>query len=62
MKTITTTNPAVVGDTVTIDETAPNEFVITEVAPRKNYIIRRSKKLSKQFQIIASNIDRVFIL
>ncbi len=47
MKTITTTNPAVVGDTVTIDETAPNEFVITEVAPRKNYIIRRSKKTFK---------------
>ncbi len=62
MKTITTTNPAVVGDTVTIDETAPNEYVITEVAPRRNYIIRRSKKLSKQFQIIASNIDRVFVL
>jgi ribosome biogenesis GTPase / thiamine phosphate phosphatase len=62
MKSITTTNPAVVGDTVTIDETAPNEYVITEVAPRKNYIIRRSKKLSKQFQIIASNIDRVFVL
>jgi ribosome biogenesis GTPase len=62
MKSISTTNPAVVGDTVTIDEVAPNEYVITEVAPRKNYIIRRSKKLSKQFQIIASNIDRVFVL
>jgi ribosome biogenesis GTPase len=62
MKDISTTNPAVVGDTVTIDETAPNEYVITAVAPRKNYIIRKSKKLSKQFQIIASNIDRVFIL
>ncbi len=62
MKTISTTNPAVVGDTVTIDEVAPGEYVITEVATRKNYIIRRSKKLSKQFQIIASNIDRVFVL
>lgn len=62
MKTISTTNPAVVGDTVTVDEVAPNEYVITEVAPRKNYIIRRAKKLSKQFQIIASNIDRVFVL
>jgi ribosome biogenesis GTPase len=62
MKAISTTNPAVVGDTVTIDEVAPGEYVITEVAPRKNYIIRRSKKLSKQFQIIASNIDRVFVL
>lgn len=62
MKTISTTNPVVVGDTVTIDETALGEYVIADVAPRKNYIIRRSKKLSKQFQIIASNIDRVFVL
>lgn len=62
MKNVSTTNPVVVGDTVTIDETGPGEYVITEVAPRKNYIIRRSKKLSKQFQIIASNIDRVFVL
>ena len=62
MKTISTTNPVVVGDTVTIDEVSPGEYVIAEVAPRKNYIIRRSKKLSKQFQIIASNIDRVFVL
>ncbi len=62
MKAITTTNPAVVGDTVTIDEVAPNEYVITNVATRKNYIIRKSKKLSKQFQIIASNIDQVFVL
>jgi ribosome biogenesis GTPase len=62
MKSITTTNPAVVGDSVTIDEVAPNEYVITDVALRKNYIIRQSKKLSKQFQIIASNIDRVFVL
>lgn len=62
MKAISTTNPVVVGDTVTIDEVAPGEYVIAEVAPRKNYIIRRSKKLSKQFQIIAANIDRVFVL
>src|SRR6185312_3094847 len=62
MKDISTTNPVVVGDTVTIDEVAPGEYVITEIATRKNYIIRRSKKLPKQFQIIASNIDRVFVM
>lgn len=62
MKNVSTTNPVVVGDTVTVDEVAPGEYVIAEVAPRKNYIIRRSKKLSKQFQIIASNIDRVFVM
>ena len=62
MKNVTTTNPVVVGDTVSIDEVAPGEYVITEIATRKNYIIRRSKKLSKQFQIIAANIDRVFVM
>ncbi len=62
MKSISTTNPAVVGDSVIIDEVSPGEYVIADIAPRKNYIIRKSKKLSKQFQIIASNIDRVFIL
>jgi ribosome biogenesis GTPase len=61
-KDFSTTNPAVVGDTVSIDTSSPGEYMIAEVAPRKNYIIRRSKKLSKQFQIIASNLDRVFVM
>ena len=60
-KNVTTTNPVVVGDKVTIVHSAP-DYVISEVKPRRNYIIRVSKKLSKQFQIIASNIDQVFIL
>ena len=62
MKDISTTNPVVVGDNIAVDEVAPGEYVITEITPRKNYIIRRSKKLSKQFQIIASNINRVFVM
>jgi ribosome biogenesis GTPase len=38
------------------------DYTIATVEPRKNYIIRNSKKLSKQFQIIAANMDQVFIL
>lgn len=60
-KNVSTTNPVVVGDHVTVVHSEP-DYVISEVKPRNNYIIRVSKKLSKQFQIIASNIDQVFIL
>lgn len=60
-KDITTTNPVVVGDNVVLVDAMNNEYVISEVSPRKNYIIRKSKKLSKQFQIVAANIDRVFV-
>ena len=36
--------------------------MITEIEPRQNYIVRKSVNLSKQIQIIASNIDQVFLL
>ena len=36
--------------------------VISEILPRKNYIIRKSVKLSKQSHIIASNIDLALLL
>lgn len=61
-KDISTTNPVVVGDRVLVSTSSTEDNVITEVKQRKNYIIRQSKKLSKQYQIIASNIDEVFIL
>jgi len=61
-KDISTTNPVVVGDHVLVSTSITEDNVITEVKQRKNYIIRQSKKLSKQYQIIASNMDQVFIL
>jgi ribosome biogenesis GTPase len=60
-KNVSTTSPVVVGDKVIIHHSPP-DYTISEVKPRQNYIIRVSKKLSKQFQIIAANIDQVFIL
>lgn len=60
-KAVSTTSPVVVGDQVEF-ESSPPDYIISEVKQRKNYIIRNSKKLSKQYQIIASNIDQVFIL
>ncbi|MCK0161791.1 ribosome small subunit-dependent GTPase A [Allomuricauda sp. F6463D] len=62
---IKSTNPVAVGDHVQFDlETIGDETVgvITEIGERKNYIVRKSVKLSKQTHIIASNLDQVFLL
>ena len=57
------TNPATVGDRVTVEMNVDEDLHwITEVLARKNYIIRKSVKLSKQVQIIAANIDRAFVV
>lgn len=66
------TNPVAVGDCVefTLPEglqpgqmpDTENPAVITEILPRRNYIIRRSTNLSRQSHIIASNVDMAFII
>lgn len=56
IKGIRTTNPVSVGDRVTI-QPAREEYYITAVAPRRNYIIRRASNLSKESHILAANID-----
>ncbi len=62
---IKSTNPVAVGDHVVFElETIGDETVgvISAIGERKNYIIRKSVKLSKQTHIIASNLDQVFLL
>lgn len=62
---IQNTNPIAVGDYVDFElESDNNEVtgIINNIYDRKNYIIRKSVKLSKQTHIIASNIDQVFLL
>lgn len=39
-----------------------NPAAITSVTPRANYIIRKSTNLSRQSHIIASNLDRAFLV
>ena len=71
------TNPVAVGDKVSFEAevsegvaaadvaanvTPENPAVITSVSPRRNYIIRKSTNLSRQSHIIASNLDRAFII
>lgn len=65
IKGIKSTNPVAVGDVVDFDteETADTiTGIITNIHDRKNYIIRKSVNLSKQVHIIASNIDKLFLL
>ncbi|MDR0207472.1 MAG: ribosome small subunit-dependent GTPase A [Bacteroidales bacterium] len=56
------TNPAVVGDHVVFDLEKDNTGYITQIEKRKNYIDRRSTKLSKINHLIAANIDQVFLV
>ncbi len=51
------TNPIAVGDRVRFEG-----GVITEILPRRNYLIRRSTNLSRQAHIIAANLDRAYII
>jgi ribosome biogenesis GTPase len=63
LEDLKSTNPVVVGDHVLFEMLSPAaKGRITEVLERKNYIIRRSSNLSKTYQIIASNIDQLFLL
>jgi ribosome biogenesis GTPase len=63
LKGFEATNPLTVGDRVEV-EWQPGDDVghITSIHERKNYIIRKSVKLSRQVQILAANIDRAFVV
>jgi ribosome biogenesis GTPase len=63
IKELRTTNPVAVGDNVLFEiDRKNNSGIITEVLDRRNYILRKSSNLSKQSQIIAANIDQVFLM
>ena len=60
------TNPIAVGDQVRYqwadDKSGAESAIITEILPRRNYLIRRSTNLSRQAHIIAANIDMAYIV
>lgn len=57
IKGIRTTNPVAVGDRVKVSKSADDADYITEIIPRRNYIIRRASNLSKESHILAANLD-----
>ena len=56
------TNPVAVGDQVLFELQDDGTGVIHEVRDRRNYIVRRATKLSKQTHVIAANIDLLCIV
>jgi ribosome biogenesis GTPase len=63
VKELNNTNPVAVGDRIRFEfDQSKGSAVITELLDRKNYILRKSSNLSKQSQIIAANIDHVFLM
>ena len=62
LKGLRCTNPVAVGDVVDIEEHSGDSPVVADIQPRKNYIIRRASNLSKEFQIIAANLDQAVLV
>jgi len=62
MQEIRSTNPIAVGDVVEFDKNEDGTAMIHTIGNRRNYIVRRSSNLSKQFQILAANLDLVALI
>ena len=63
IKEFRTTNPIAVGDNILFElDIKTNSGIITEVLDRRNWILRKSSNLSKHSQILAANIDQVFLM
>jgi len=63
IKDFKATNPVAIGDYVDFEWYESKKLgYIKNIKERKNYIIRKSAKLSKQFQIIAANVDKAFLI
>lgn len=63
IKGLKVTNPVSVGDIVEIEmEKGKETGLISKIDSRKNYLIRKSVNLSKQYHIIASNIDQAVLI
>ncbi|WP_294082654.1 ribosome small subunit-dependent GTPase A [Proteiniphilum sp. UBA5384] len=61
LKGIRSTSPIVVGDRVFMDMNSEGTAFITDIAERKNYIVRKASNLSKHSHILAANIDLAFL-
>lgn len=59
---IKTTNPLAVGDVVELEMENDGTAIVTNIEPRKNYIIRKSVNLSKRAHIIAANVDQAVLI
>lgn len=61
LKGIRTTNPVAVGDNVEVQVKDGASYIVG-IETRRNYIIRKASNLSKESQILASNIDQALLI
>lgn len=63
IKGIRATNPVTVGDHIHFEWAEDLDTgIITFIEERSNYIIRKSSKLSKEYQLLASNVDTAWLM
>ena len=64
IKGLKVTNPIAVGDRVVLEIEDPQENtgIITDITPRKNYIIRKSTRKAYHGHIIAANLDQAILV
>lgn len=62
LKGVRSTNPVVVGDEVVCEADDGGDYVIADILPRRNYVIRRASNLSKESHIIAANVDQALLM
>lgn len=63
IKGIRATNPVAVGDHVLFEEgEEKGQGVIISIGERKNYIIRKSSNLAKEYQLLACNVDLAWLM
>ncbi len=63
IKGIRATNPVAVGDRIGFEWAEDQQSgIITSIEERSNYIIRKSSKLSKEYQLLASNVDLAWLM
>ena len=62
LKGVRSTNPVVVGDEVACEADEGGDYVIADILPRRNDVIRRASNLSKESHIIAANVDQALLM
>ncbi len=63
IKGIRATNPVAVGDHVSFKRISDQDGgIIEKIGERKNYIIRKASNLSREYQLIACNIDQAMLM
>ena len=61
LKGVRSTNPVVVGDEVACEADEGGDYVIADILPRRNYVIRRASNLSQESHLLAANVDQALL-